>query len=227
MEKKVVSHDFLNRKLKKILLFMTFKVFILTCSLTTALATGYSQQSIDISIDRKSMEYTLDYLQEHTDFTFLYNKEVVAGLTVEQLNMKDASLEAILDAILLQHNLTYTVKEDVVVIKRKTEIRNLPQQKEHKVTGKVVDEKGAPLPGVTLLLKGTTLGTVTNKNGEFVMNLPIETGELIFSFVGYKSRVVKFEAGKELNIKLEENQQEIDEVVVTGYQTVSKRAMAG
>ena len=98
--------------------------------------------------------------------------------------------------------------------------------KEDRVTvkGVVKDSRGAALPGVTVVLKGTTTGVATGIAGDFVITLPIRVSLiLVFSFVGMRTKEVKWKGEPELRVVLEEDVSEMDEVVVTGYQVIDRR----
>ena len=102
----------------------------------------------------------------------------------------------------------------------------LPQNQDVEVRGTVRDEKGTSLPGVTVVIKGTTLGTATDDKGEFVLRLPRQEGiTLVFSYVGMKLEEVKFTGQKDMQVVLYADEQEMEEVVVTGYQVLDKRTL--
>lgn len=100
-----------------------------------------------------------------------------------------------------------------------------PQQQEQvkKIRGTVTDEKKAPLPGVTVLIKGTSIGVATDVNGKFEMIQPKDSNiVLVFSFIGMKTKTIPYK-GQDLTVVMEEDSKEIDEVVVTGYQVIDRR----
>jgi TonB-linked SusC/RagA family outer membrane protein len=96
------------------------------------------------------------------------------------------------------------------------------------ITGKVTDEKGEPLPGVTVVLKGTTNGTTSSVNGTYSLTLPAASGALIFSYIGYQTREVALTSGQTtLNIALQIDAKSLEEVVVVGYGTQKKANLTG
>jgi len=95
------------------------------------------------------------------------------------------------------------------------------------ISGKVTDEKGEALPGVTVLIKGTTIGTATNANGEYTLSAPQETGTLVFSFVGYLTKEVSMGNAAVLNVTLATDAKALEEVVVVGYGTQKKSDVTG
>ena len=95
------------------------------------------------------------------------------------------------------------------------------------ITGKVTDASGESLPGAAIVVKGTTIGTITNYDGEFSFNVPNDAQTLVFSFVGMKIMEVEVENKTSFNISLEEDMVGIDEVVVIGYGSVKKSDATG
>ena len=96
------------------------------------------------------------------------------------------------------------------------------------IKGKVTDSKGSPLPGVTVRIKGTNIGVVSDNDGHYELTLPAGTDPtLIFSFVGMLSQEAKYTGQRELNITLHENISEMEEVVVTGIFTKAKESYTG
>ncbi len=91
------------------------------------------------------------------------------------------------------------------------------------MSGTVKDKKGEPLPGVTVLIKGTSVGVVSDIEGKFKIAIPKDTVTFVFSFVGMKRQEVKYTPGKKLNVVMEEDVEEMEEVVITGYQRIDKR----
>ena len=100
-------------------------------------------------------------------------------------------------------------------------------QQNHAVSGKVVDTANAPLPGVSVYLKGTQTGTVTDANGIYRLSGIPANGTLVFSFVGMKSQEILINARASINITLEEESVGLDEVVAIGYGTVKKKDLLG
>ena len=95
------------------------------------------------------------------------------------------------------------------------------------VKGRVIDEKGIPLPGVTILLDSTSIGTVTGVDGTFSFTLPKTKGTLVFSFIGYESVKRNFVSGQTLIVTLKEKISKLDEVTVVAYGTQNKRDVIG
>ncbi|MDR2414082.1 MAG: carboxypeptidase-like regulatory domain-containing protein [Odoribacteraceae bacterium] len=95
------------------------------------------------------------------------------------------------------------------------------------VSGQVVDEEGSPMPGVTVLIKGTSTGMATDVNGNFKLNVPIGKHTLRFSFMGYSPREIDSQSRILTRVVMQEVVSTIDEVVVTGYQTIDRKLFTG
>lgn len=137
------------------------------------------------------------------------------------LDMQDAPVADVVKAALKGTSLNLIERDGRIVV--------VPQQLESIVKGSVHDENNQPLPGVTVVLKGTTLGTATNVEGKYNLTLPgnIPNPILVFSFVGMKTKEITCQGKTTLNVKLEEEVKSIDEVVVTGYFNKAKSSYTG
>ena len=120
----------------------------------------------------------------------------------------------------------YVFMDRVIVIKERSVMRQIDGKE---VRGTVTDEKGNPLPGVTVMLKGTSLGVITDVEGKYTLRLPWEFKELklIFSFVGMKTQEMSYAGQTELNVTMHEEAAEMDEVVIIGYGSSKKKDLTG
>ncbi|MDE5612913.1 MAG: carboxypeptidase-like regulatory domain-containing protein, partial [Odoribacter sp.] len=131
-----------------------------------------------------------------------------------------------MDRLLSDKGLSYSIDQNNVVIRKK----QAPQVRESlKVTGKVTDEKGQPLPGVTIVIKGTSVGTATDLDGQYAMVVPGngENTVLVYSFVGMEVKEVTYTGQPELNVTLQPATEEMEEVVVTGMFTRKANTFSG
>lgn len=128
-------------------------------------------------------------------------------------------MNRILDECLSGTGLSYTFKDNLIIIQGATQ-----QAEEKKVNGKITDRQGHPLPGVTVMIKGTQMGVVTDANGKYTIALPDAKDIFLrFTFIGMKPQEIAYTGQQEINVTLHEEATEIDEVVVTGYQVIDKR----
>ncbi len=102
------------------------------------------------------------------------------------------------------------------------------QQQKHQVSGKVTDSGNQPMPGVTVIVKGTTTGTVTDADGKYTIQVPdAQAAELVFSFIGNETQTIKVEGKPQISVQMAEALMNLDEVVVVGYGEISKRDLTG
>ena len=194
-------------------------------------ANAFGQVRCSLNVKDVSLKEAFQKISEMTNYQFVYsNNEIEAAGTVT-VDMRDRELSEIVAACLRGTGLGFRIENQVVIISPKI-VNDGEDEKTDGVTvkGWVRDENQKPLPGVTILLTGTSVGTATNSNGWFLLPLPMTSGRLVFSFVGYEKKYVHFTesmANDTLNIILEASEEELDEVVVTGYQTMRKSDVVG
>lgn len=211
-------------KWRKLVLIMKLKLFILLCCLQGVHANVLSQQRYDVSFQEETVLSVIDYLRQHTGYEFFYLEQNLADVGNVSVTLKQATLSEILDNVLRAKGLSYEIQDNVVIIKL-----NLDEEKKSvTVKGFVYDEIKQPLPGVTVRVPGVSVGTATNTQGWFSIDLPMLSGKLEFSFVGYESQQVDFNQNTDtLRVILKEASQAIDEVVVTGIFNRPKESFTG
>lgn len=219
-----------GRKIAKMKTIMKLFTFMFLCFTLQATAVS-NAQNVKINIDMRevSLAQVLWELEKKTDIVFFYSVEDV--LSVKHLNVKyaDASLEKVLGELLKDTRLDYEIKHDVVVIKQKGRVETpQPQVNKRTLKGVVKDQKGETLPGVSVLIKGTTSGVATDINGKFEINIEDKPGiALLFSFIGMKSFEQLVGTKSDFVIVLQPSAESLEEVIVTGYQTLSKERATG
>jgi TonB-linked SusC/RagA family outer membrane protein len=217
---------FYKHKIKKWLL--TMKMLLILCFALTFNVNGavYSQsKKFDFSVEDRTVRDVLKKIEEQSDFRFFYNEDFTALNKNVTLSVDDKDINYILDQLLAQSFVTYKIFENnVVVITPK--IKDFAKQ--HVVQGKVTDaETGEPLPGATVLEKGTTNGTVTDLQGNYSISIGSPDAILVFSYIGYLNEEIPVNDRTEINIKLSEDIQSLEEVVVVGYGTQKRRDVTG
>ncbi|MDE7374857.1 MAG: carboxypeptidase-like regulatory domain-containing protein, partial [Odoribacter sp.] len=167
-------------------------------------------------------------LQKKTKLKFFFNHENVQQYRVNA-DIQGKTLEDVLQLVLSGKPLKYEITGEHVIISNAPTAQT-PNQNVLQITGTVVDEKGQAIPGVTVLVKGTTVGSATDSEGKFSLQLP-ETStlpQLIFSFIGMKTQDVELVKGKtNYKIVMEDEAQKLEDVVVTGYFQRKKVSQTG
>lgn len=223
----------LGRDCFRKLWFMSKMLMVLMFSISMNVsATLYSQnKAVTLCMKGATLEEVIQALKFQTDYGFFYDagsKEIKQARGIN-INVANMLLEDVLQQVLKETNLTYSIVNDVVIINAKNQtVSQDPVSKEYVLTGRVVDAKNVPLPGVTVRLENTNLGTATDVNGLFTFRLPIKQGCLICSFVGFEKKEVAFRLPCDtLKIVLEESFAKLDEVTVVAYGERKKRELVG
>ncbi|WP_231932356.1 MULTISPECIES: SusC/RagA family TonB-linked outer membrane protein [Butyricimonas] len=202
----------------------SFVLLLMSCMHLSA-AVYAQQERMDISVKDISVEQLIKTIKAKVNVDFLYNiKEIERNGTVS-VEMKNATVEEVLQMAFKGKSLAYDLVNGVFVIRPLQVIAQDSVKKMYDVKGKVLDNKKQPLPGVTIRLDGTTVGTAADNEGKFVLRIPQTSGHLIFTFVGFKQKKVAFKVGEPLTVILEEDVTDLDEVVVRAYGTQNKREM--
>ena len=215
--------------MKKIVLMMKFYlVFTFLGVLNVIAGSAYSQENLKLNLKEVSLMTLFREIQKQTGIDFVYNEEQCRDFGKVSVEISDGMVEQLLQQVFDSTKLTYRFENGVIMIKALDEMR--PQEQKVQISGSVVDTKGQPLPGVTILLKGTTVGCVTDSEGNFRLELPMrENIVLSFSFVGMKTIEVAYSGQKEMKVVLEEEITEMEQVNVisTGYYDIDKSKMTG
>lgn len=216
------------RKTWKMMKLCAVFCFVLSLNLP---ASVYSQQD-KVSLDLKevTLEEFIEAVKQLTKANFLYNSSLFEGAGKVSVKAKDELLSKVLEETLSQKGYIVDYRDEVVVIlKQKQEVKSLvPQTNKRTVSGVVKDEEGLPVPGVSVLVKGTQIGVATDVNGRFELRVDDNPEAVLqFSFVGMKNQEVKIGTHTTFNVVLESDTKALDEVLVTGYQTISKERATG
>ena len=212
---------------RKMYLTMKICVCMLILGLSTLSARTHSQIRLTLDAKNKTLPEVFQEITRLSGYEFMYSSNELRHVGKVSVQLEDLDLSDILAECLKNTGLWYRLEDDVIIISPKLVS---PQKVGEKlvVTGSVKDKGGMPLPGVTILLKGTQLGGVTDADGNFRLTLPGNTEHvLIFSFVGMKTREIKVNDAKPLTVVMEEDAREMDEVVVVAYGTQLKRNVTG
>ena len=174
---------------------------------------SYAQRMrIAISMSNVSVEQVLNKIEETSDYVFLYNDETIQKSRIVSVRSKSGKITDILDDIFKGTDISYTVIDKQIILSKSNKVNQTA--KAIQIKGTVKDALGEPLIGVSVLVKGTSNGTVTDLDGRFSLNVSV--GDILeFSYVGYAAQSVTVKNANPLDIVLSEDAQALDEVVVT------------
>lgn len=210
----------------KLLKIMRLSIYLLLLATFSLSARGFSQNDI-VSLDVKNENLTtiIKEIRRVSDYRFLFRVEEVNKYGKRDFKVEKANMEKVMSKLLKGTNLTYSVDNGIIVINPKETSSNKVLTDEKTIKGKVTDNKGKPLPGVTIVVKGTKVGVATDIDGKFLIKA--KKGDILeFSFIGMKTLEHKVKSLKDITIVLEDKTESMDEVVVTGYHTIEKRKLS-
>ena len=218
---------FLFAILKKIPLRMKLMVFMLFLSVGLLRATGtYGQiTSLTLEARNETVQQVLDKIEAQSEFSFFYNNKQVNVDRLVSINTKNQNVFSILNKLFDGTDVTYKVLDKSIILSIKENEGNSFPKTDKKVSGIVLDEKGEPVIGANVMVKGTTNGTVTDMDGKFSLQIP-EGTELEVSYIGFLTQMVKV-TGDKVSVVIKEDTQKLDEVVVVGYGTMKKSDLTG
>lgn len=189
---------------------------------------SYSQQTrISLNQHDQRLEDVLKTIEDKSEFFFLYNKDLINVDRTVTITAKDETINAILDELFKGTDIHYSVANRQIILSNLNGFLDVKAQQQKIVKGKVTDTSGNSLPGVSVVLKGTTTGTITDADGNFSLaNVPANA-VLQFSFVGMKTQEIQGIDKNPVNVVLTEETVGIDEVVAIGYGTIKKQDLTG
>lgn len=206
------------RKMKLLALFMLLG--FCTCHATISA----QEARIDLKMSDAALSQVFRSIEQLTEYMFIYKSEDVQSVSHISVDVRETMVRDILDQCLKNTGLSYLFKDKVIIIQRST---TEPEKKGIRITGKVTDEEKEPLPGVTVMIKGTKLGTVTDVDGKYALTVPEGNNTLVFSMVGMKDKEEVIGKRTGIDVVLEEAVSELEDVVVTGYYTQAKNSFTG
>lgn len=227
MKKKRLD-DFPHRgRWSQILLRMKPTFVLVFCMLVQTFA-AVNAQTVTLKKQNASLEEIIWELKEQTKFVFLYSSADIATVKGIDIDMQNSQIDAILKKCLEGTDLQFVKENNAIIIRQANGKTAVPQVQSRKITGKVIDEDGNPLPGVAVLIEGTTIGVATDMDGKYDLTCP-EMKDIVlkFSYIGMKPKSVVVGNKTVVDVTLESDSQEMDEVVVTGLLNRRKSGFAG
>lgn len=204
---------------------MRITTFLLLVCVFCTFAENTHSQNARVSINKKNvqLETVLNEIEHQTDYLFIYNNQVNVNKKVS-LKAKNQPVSKVLEELLADSGITYSVEGNHIVLGKQT-MAAAPQQSST-IRGKVIDTNGDPIIGANIVEKGTTNGTTTDVEGNFSINAK-SGSTLVITFIGYVREEVKANAGRRMEIILQEDSETLEEVVVVGYGTMKKADLTG
>lgn len=203
--------------LKKLTLIMKLNFFIMFVAVLQVSASHVSAQKthVDLKMKDASLAKILDAIEDQSEVYFFYNKTQVDENQKADVDFRDLTVEEALNHLSDDLPITYEVVGKNIIIKPRDSNEQVVIQQPKSVSGKITDFSGSPLPGASVVVKGTNQGTVTDTDGHYSLtNIPTDA-ILIFSFIGMQSQEIPIEGRMMINVVMEEEEHAINEVVIT------------
>jgi TonB-linked SusC/RagA family outer membrane protein len=214
-----VEYDNLSQTLR---IMKTTALLIFLCMIQISARTFSQDIRMTINMNEVTVQEVLDAIEKKSNIKFLYRNETLSDKKV-CIAKNNATIDDILTNTFAKTDVTYkTVGNNLIVI---SPVELLNQK--NTITGQVLDNKGTPLLGVSIGIKGTTIGTITDAEGKFSIEVPDENAILVFSFIGYLTEDVSVKGKTSIDVTMVEDIIGMDEVVVIGYGTVKKSDVTG
>jgi TonB-linked SusC/RagA family outer membrane protein len=225
------NHDFghcMSNAWRKTLRGMKLTAILFFLAIFTVAAEGFSQGTrISMKMENASLKEVFRELKSLSDLTFVYSEGMVANVKIDEINLQNVSVEEALNDCLEGTELEYYIENNVVVIRKKAPVVEQPiKQVKKEIKGKVTDDQGMPLPGVSVVIKGTNTGVATDIDGNYIIEMESNNAVLLFSFVGMNPQEIAYNGQSVINVKLTTDSEQMEEVVVVGYGT-QKRERIG
>lgn len=211
--------QFRKMKLTAILLFIVFVTF----------GNSFSQVRLTVRFEKADIRDVLQTIEDKTDYIFLYKDQIFDFTQKVSADYTDAKFEDVLKSFCDHTNTSYEIRERQIILKEKeaTKVLKPEQQQKKTITGKVTDTARSPLPGVSIVIKGTATGVITDANGQFNLSYTGEAKVLIFSFVGMKKQEITVGDQTSFTIVMKDETVGVEEVVVVGYGEQKKETVTG
>ena len=224
MKKKVLTKrlgeiDFSCRKIFLQMRLTSYLFFLFL--IQVAASNGYSQDA-RLSLDMKNttVNEVLNAIEQRSQFFFLFNNKLIDVNREVTVQCKDEKIENVLNRLFENTDVGYIIKNRQIIL------TNQMAQKS-KISGRITDSSGSPLPGATIVIKGTSLGTITDENGHYTLSDVQADAVVVFSFVGMKNEEVLVSGRTVINVVLTEDTIGLGEVVAIGYGSIQKRNVTG
>ena len=218
--------------IRQIILKMKLTAAVLLIACLQVSASGFAQK-ITISRHNAPVEQVLKEIKKQTGYLFFYNQEWIKQVKAVDIDVKQASIDEVLKICFYNQPVNYSIVDRTIILSKKelfTPNAEIPIFKEvppKEVKGKITDNSGETLPGVSVRVKGTNTGTTTDINGNYTITVPEDNSILVFTYIGYVTKEVSVSSRSAINVTLEAANTALTEVVVIGYGTSNLANLTG
>lgn len=208
-----------------LLIIMRITFLLFAVGLMQLHAVSYAQNN-RLTVEEQNIELgeLFNIIESKTDFYFFYNNDQINKNKKINVNMRNRKIDEVLNDVLKDTDIAYTINDKIIILNLKSP--SSVQQDKKMITGTVVDDMHEPIIGANVLLKGTSTGVITDIDGKFILEVPVNA-ILQISYIGYESREITVGNQTNIHVILSEDAKTIEEVVVIGYGSVKKSNLTG
>jgi TonB-dependent starch-binding outer membrane protein SusC len=214
-----------NVILRKIWMTMKLTTFLLIFAIAQMMASETYSQATKLTFQLKdaTLKEVLTQIEEKSEFFFLYNSKLVDVNRKVSVDIKNQRIDDLLSQLFSQNDVAFIVVDRQIILSPKLDALNVLMQN-HKVTGIITDmSTGEPIIGANIIIEGTTNGTITDVNGKYSIEVPNQQSVLLISYIGYLPEKISVSNQQTINVNLVPDIKKLEEIVVIGYGTRSKR----
>lgn len=198
-----------------------------------AASTYAEQTTLTVRMNNRTVKDVFSYIEKNSEFIFVYHGSNINLNKKVNVDVNNQIVEAILKKMFEGTDIEYIINDRQIIVRKnetnKKQVAVVAPQQEKKitVTGNVKDATGEPLIGVNVMVKGTTMGNITDANGNFSLSDVAPNAVISVSYIGYKTQEIALNGKTAVNVILSEDSEALDEVVVIGYGTQKKADLSG
>ncbi len=216
-----------KKKLKNDVFVLAFLLLLVSFPSSSVYSQQLKEKGIDFKVHNEAIESVFNKLTKITNFKFFYDQDIVNKVPHVTLDLKNATLTQVLSLITNQSKLYFNRINNTITVTRKPIDDTSQGTTTRTFNGGVYDDKGEPIIGASVMVKGTSNGTITNIEGQYALNNVPENAVISITYIGYKSQSLNVNDKSLARVILKEDSEMIDEVVVIGYGIVRKRDLTG
>lgn len=199
-----------------------------------AVSTYAQQTTLTLRMNNRTVKDVFNYIEKHSEFIFVYHGSNINLKRKVNVDVDNQTVETILKNMFEGTDIEYIINDRQIIVRKQEKtnstvsfVAESQQQKKITITGNVKDATGEPLIGVNVMVKGTTIGNITDANGNFSIADAPSNAVVVFSYIGYKTQEISLNGKTAVNVVLKEDSEALDEVVVIGYGTQKKVDLSG
>ncbi|MDG5801009.1 carboxypeptidase-like regulatory domain-containing protein [Marinilabiliaceae bacterium ANBcel2] len=217
--------------LKRTLLIMKLTAFLLFAIVLSSTATNSLAQVSTVTLEKANatLAEIFDEIEKQTNYVMFYNKDVIDDERSVSVNVEEEELVVVLNELFGSADISYEVVDDSIVLSSANSAADFVQESpDGVIRGQVTDQHGDPVPGVSILVQGTNMGTISDLDGNYVINNVYPGHRLLFTFLGMKDvEVMVTEDETTIDVVMQDEAEGLDEIVIVGYGTQQRTSVVG